>query len=179
MRSVSGSPSRLGLDTFDDLLAEAVVLGGTARLRRESENAFLVGRALFEADAAGDGGMEDPVPEHLGDGLLHVAGKRGALVVQRDHRPQQLQVRVGARADLFHRFQQIVGPLEREVARLHGDDQVRRGDQGVHGDQSQRGRGVDHREVVLGRDGVEPVLQAEVGIELAHQLRFQLREGNP
>src|SRR5688572_14063538 len=105
MRSVSGSPSRRGLDTFDDLLAEAVVLVGAAGLRREGEDALLVGRALFEADAARDGGLEDAIAEHLGDGFLDVARQSRALVVERDHRPEELQVRVRPRADLLDRLQ--------------------------------------------------------------------------
>src|SRR5215212_4132242 len=111
MRSVSGSPSLRGLDTFDDLLAEAVVLVGAARLRRESEDALLVGRAFFEADAARDRGVEHPVPEDLRDGLLHVARERRPLVVQRDDGAEELEVRIGAGADLLDRLEQVVRAL--------------------------------------------------------------------
>src|SRR5438445_8345649 len=95
MRSVSGRPIRRGLDTFDDLLAEAVVLVRSGGLRREREDGLLVRRALLEPDALADRGAEHAVAEDLADGLLHVARERGALVVQRDHGSQQLQVRVG------------------------------------------------------------------------------------
>src|SRR5437867_636298 len=84
MRTVSGSPNRrgLGLDTFDDLLAEAVVLVGAARLRSEGEDALLVGRALLEADALRDGRPEDAVAEDVGDRLAHIARERRSLVVE-------------------------------------------------------------------------------------------------
>src|SRR5947199_1274011 len=144
MRTVSGSPKRrgLGLDTFDDLLAEAVVLVGAAGLGSEGEDALLVGRALLEADALRDGGPEDAVAEDVGDGLAHVTREGRALVVERDHRAQQLQVGVGTGADLLHGLQQVVGPLEGEVARLHRDQQVGGRDERVDGDEPERGRRV-------------------------------------
>src|SRR5437762_9106094 len=111
MRSVSGNPIRRGLDTFDDLLAQAVVLVGSRGLRREGEDRLLVRRALLEPDALGDRGAEHAVPEDAADRLLHVARERRALVVERDHRAQQLQVRVRTRADLLHRLQQVVRAL--------------------------------------------------------------------
>src|SRR3954469_13058750 len=81
MRRVSGRPIRRGLDTFDDLLAEAVVLVGSAGLRREGEDRLLVGGTLFEANALADRGAEHPVAEDVGDRLLHVARERRALVM--------------------------------------------------------------------------------------------------
>src|SRR5437667_246516 len=94
MRTVSGSPKRrgLGLDTFDDLLAEAVVLVGAAGLGSEGEDALLVGRALLEADALRDGGPEDAVAEDVGDGLAHVTREGRALVVERDPRGGDVEV---------------------------------------------------------------------------------------
>src|SRR5262245_22330655 len=101
MRSVSGRPNRRALDTFDDLLAKAVVLVGAARLRREGEDALLVRRTLFEPDALADRRVEHAVAEDVGDRLLHVARERRALVVERDHGAEQLQLGVRARADLL------------------------------------------------------------------------------
>src|SRR6266536_432374 len=101
MRSVSGRPIRRGLDTFDDLLAEAVVLVGPGGLRREREDGFLVRRALLEADALADGRLEHAVAEHVRDRLLHVAREGRAPVVQRDDGTEQLEVRVGTGADLL------------------------------------------------------------------------------
>src|SRR5437660_7989517 len=86
MRSVSGRPIRRGLDTFDDLLAEAVVLVGPAGLRREGEDRLFVRRTLFEPDALADGRAEHAAAEDLRDGLLHIPREGRALVVQRDHR---------------------------------------------------------------------------------------------
>src|SRR6266508_5740644 len=74
IRTVWGRPMRRGLDTFDDLLTEAVVLVGPARLWREAEDRLAVRRALFEADALGDGRVEDSTPEDLPHRLLDVAG---------------------------------------------------------------------------------------------------------
>src|SRR5438093_6911513 len=140
MRTVSGSPKRRGrgLDTFDDLLAEAVVLVGAARLGSEGEDALLVGRALLEADALRDGGAEDAVAEHLGDRLADVLRECGPLVVERDHRPQQLEVRVRTGADLLDGLQQVVGSFEGEVARLHRDQQVGRRHERVDRDEAER-----------------------------------------
>src|SRR5436190_4435396 len=83
MRSVSGRPIRRGLDTFDDLLAEAVVLVGPAGLRREGEDRLFVRRTLFEPDALADGRPEHAAAEDLRYGLLHIARQGRALVVQR------------------------------------------------------------------------------------------------
>src|SRR6267378_860071 len=106
MRTVSGRPKRRGrgLDTFDDLLAEAVVLVGAARLGSEREDALLVGRALLEADALRDRRAEDAVAEDLRDRLADVLRECRPLVVEGDHRAQQLEVRVRTGADLLHRL---------------------------------------------------------------------------
>src|SRR4051812_37488539 len=148
MRMVSGRPTRRGLDTFDDLLAEAVVLVGSRGLRGKGEDRLLVRGAFLEADALGDGGLENAVAEDAGDRLLHVARQRGALVVQRDHGAQQLEVRIRAGADLLDRLEEVVRAFQREIARLHRDEKVRRRDERVDGDQAERGRGVDDDEVV-------------------------------
>src|SRR5258708_12674515 len=113
MRSVSGRPIRRGLDTFDDLLAEAVVLVGPAGLRREGEDRLFVRRTLFEADALADGRAEHAAAEDLRDGLLHIARQGRALVVQRYHRAQELEVRIGPRPDLLAPPHPVVGPFER------------------------------------------------------------------
>src|SRR3990172_9627800 len=126
MRMVWGKPIRRGLDTFDDLLAQAVVLVGAARLRGEAENRLAVSRALLEADALRDRRGEDAPPEHVRDGLLHVASEGRALVVQCDHCAQELQLAVWPRADPIDGLQEVVRPLEGEVARLDGNEQMRR-----------------------------------------------------
>src|SRR5258706_15374094 len=102
MRRVSGRPIRRGLDTFDDLLAEAVVLVRPGGLRRGGEDGFLVRRTLFEPDALADRGLEDAGPQYIRDGLLGVARERRALVVERGHRARELGVGIGAAADLLH-----------------------------------------------------------------------------
>src|SRR5262249_54105895 len=107
MRIASGRPSRRTLDTFDDLLAEAVVLVGAARLGSEGEDRLLVRRALFQPDALRDRRLEHAAAEHLGHGFVHVAGERRPLVVESDHCAQQLQVGVGTRADLVHGLEQV------------------------------------------------------------------------
>src|SRR5262245_42691481 len=92
MRSVSGNP-RLG--TIHDLLAQAVVLGSAARIRRKREDAFPVGGAFLEAHALADHGPEDLVAEHLPDLLADVPAERRPPVVHGDDDPENLQLRVG------------------------------------------------------------------------------------
>src|SRR5512137_1520417 len=111
---VPGRPRRRGLDTFDDLLTELVVLVRAARLRRKSEDGLAVGGALLEADALRDGRLEDPAAEDPGHRLVDVPRQGRALVVERDDRTQQLEVRVGASPDAIDRFQEVVRALERE-----------------------------------------------------------------
>src|SRR5262245_33806163 len=63
IRLSSGKPRIL--DTGDDLLGKAVVLGGPGRAWGEREDALLVRGALLEADALGDGRSEDLLSEHV------------------------------------------------------------------------------------------------------------------
>src|SRR2546425_13231775 len=81
MRTVWGRPKRRvrGLDTFDDLLAEAVVLVGAARLGSEREDALLVGRALLEADALRDRRAQDAVAGDPGERPAGVLPEWGPL----------------------------------------------------------------------------------------------------
>ena len=136
-------------------------------------------RTLFEPDALADGRAEHAAAEDLRDGLLHIAGQGRALVVQRDHRAQQLEVGIGPRPDLFDRLQEVVGALEREVARLDRDQQVGGRDQRVDGDETERGRRVDHDELVSIGHEVEAILQPEVRVDLADELRLELGQGDP
>src|SRR5687767_3053538 len=140
MRRVSGSP-RLG--TIDDLLTQAVVLGRAGGIRREAKDGFAVGRAFLEPNALADHGAKYFVAEYLPDLFLDVAGQRGPFVVHRDHDAEDLELGVRALPDLFDGLEQIVGALEREVRGLDRDQQVRRGDQRVDGQQTERRRAVD------------------------------------
>src|SRR3970040_754423 len=96
MRIVSGRPMRRGLDTFDDLLAELVVLVGSGRLGCKREDGLAMRRALLEADALRDRRHEDASAKHLAHGLVDITRESRPLVVEGDHRPEQLEVRVGA-----------------------------------------------------------------------------------
>src|SRR5512145_878145 len=100
MRCVWGSPIRRTLDTRDDLLTQAVVLVGSTGLGRKGEDRFLVGRALLEADALGDGRLEDSVSEDIRDSPLDVSGKSRSLVVESNDGSKKLELRIRTGADL-------------------------------------------------------------------------------
>src|SRR5262245_32189115 len=140
MRSASGRPIRRGLDTFDDLLAELVVLVGATRLGSEREDRLAMRRAFLEPDALRNRRLQDAITENLAHGLVHVLRQRRPLVVERDDGAEKLELGIRARADAVDRLEQVVGPFEREVARLDGNQQVRRGHQRVHGDEAERRR---------------------------------------
>src|SRR2546423_8444063 len=53
---------------------------------------------------------------------------------------------------------------------------MRRGDQSVYRYQTQRGRRVDECDVILVVQALQPVFEPERGVEIADQLRLQLRE---
>src|SRR5262245_50549566 len=116
MRSDSGRPIRRTLDTFDYLFTEPVVLVRPTRLWREGEDRLTVSRTLLQPDALGDRRLENAISENLADGLLDVARKRRAAVVQRNHGPKELEIGIRARADLLHGLEQVVGTLECKVA---------------------------------------------------------------
>src|SRR3954463_15135201 len=168
MRTVCGRP-RLG--TIHDLLAQPVILGGAGRFGREREDRLLIGRALLQADALSYHGLEYFAAKYLVDLRSNVSSERGALVVHRDHDAQNTQVRIRARAHLLDRFQQVVGAFQREVRRLNRNQEMRGGYQRVDGKEPRRGGAVDHDFRILREDRVEPILEPEVRVELAYQLR--------
>src|SRR5215471_8131691 len=141
IRSASGRPIRRGLDTFDDLLAELVVLVGATRLGGEREDRLAMRRAFLEPDALRDRRLQDAITENFAHGLVNVLRQRRPLVVERDDGAEQLQLRIRARADAIDGLEQVVGPLEREVARLDRNQQVCRRDERVHRDEAERGGG--------------------------------------
>src|SRR5258706_3652995 len=96
---VSGRPRRRGLDTFDDLLTEAVVLVGAARLRGEGEDRLPVGRTLLEADALADRRFEDPPAKDRADRFLNVAREGRPPVVEGDDGAQELELGIGPGLD--------------------------------------------------------------------------------
>src|SRR4030095_2365192 len=119
MRSVSGSPR---FDTLDDLLAQAVVIGGAARLGRKREDRFLVRRALLQAHALADHGLEHLSAEYLLDLLADVPRQRGPLVVHGDYHAENTQRRIRPLPHFLDRLEQIVSALEREIRRLNRDE---------------------------------------------------------
>src|SRR5437773_8864031 len=100
---------------------------------REREDRFLVYRALFQANAAGNDRLEDLLPEDLLDMSADVPPEDGSLVVNCNHDAEELEVRVGACTDLLYRFEKVVRALQREIRRLDGHQEVRSCDQRVHG----------------------------------------------
>src|SRR4029079_16472481 len=129
IRLSSGRPRNL--DTGDDLLGKAVVLGGPGRARGEREDALLVRRTLLESDALGDGGAEDLLAEHVADLLMDVAGEHRTAVVERDDDTEELEPGVGPRTDLLVGLEEIVGSLQGEVRGLDRYEKMRRRDEGV------------------------------------------------
>src|SRR6202035_1422450 len=100
-----GKPRFLEMsDTAQDLLRQPVVLVGSCRPRSEGEDRLPVGRALFEADALGDDGLEHLDPEDPLNLLVDVLGEQRPLVIERDQRPQDLELRIGADLDLVDRL---------------------------------------------------------------------------
>ena len=159
---------------MQDLLRQLSVLFRSGRIRRVGEDRFLVRRALFQTDVLADDGLEDFVAENLVHLLLNIARQVGALVEERNHDAQQLELGIGPGAHALERFQQIVGSFQRVIAGLNRDQQVRGGHQGVHRHDAEGGRRVneDHVEVFAHRR--QHVLEAERRVKLAHQIRFQL-----
>src|SRR5581483_7978419 len=137
MRRASGRPRRRALDTFDDLLTQPVVLVGTTRLRGECKDGLAVSRTLFKPDTLADRRVENSISKGVNDRLLNVAGERCSLVVKGDDRPEQLELRIGPGPDLVDGLQEIIGAFKGKVAGLHRDQEVRRRNQGIHGDEAE------------------------------------------
>src|SRR5262245_49522407 len=116
MRLSSGNPRNL--DTGDDLLGKAVVLGGPGRARGERKDALLVRRTLLEPNALGDRRPKDLVPEDIPDLPMNVPRQDGPSVVEGDHDPEELEPGVRTGTDLLVGLQQVVGPFKGEVGRL-------------------------------------------------------------
>src|SRR5215471_15019539 len=172
-----GSPRRL--DTGKHLLRQRVILRGAARARGEGEDRLAMRRTLLEADALGDRRLEDLVAEDADDLVVDVLPDDRALVVKRDHDPQDPQVRVGPGLDLVDRLQQIVRALQREVGGLDGNQDVSRGDHGVDRDHAEGRRRVDENGVVGPPDRIDLVPESEVAVDLPQELGFDLGERDP
>src|SRR5204863_10101396 len=130
---------------------------------------FAIRRALLQAHALADDGAEDLVDVYYPELLLDVAGERGAIVVHGDDDAEDFELGVRTLAHLFDSLEQIVGAFEREVRRLDWDQQVRRRDQRVDGQQAERRRAVDDDVLELPVQGRELVLQPEWRVELPDQ----------
>jgi len=92
---VSGRPRRRGLDTFDDLLTEAVVLVGAARLRGEGEDRLPVGGLSSRRMLLLIVVSKTPPAKDRADGLLNVAREGRPLVVEGDDGAQELSSGLG------------------------------------------------------------------------------------
>src|SRR6266850_1916199 len=127
-----------GLDTADDLLAEAIVVERAARVRREGEDRFLVGGTLLEPDALRDHRVEDLLAEDFRDLLPDVPSKDRSLVVERDHDSEDLQFGIGPGFHLLHRLEKVVGAFERKVGALNRNQEMGRRDERVDGEEAER-----------------------------------------
>ena len=101
---------------LERILHERTILAQVTASKSPREDGFLVSRALLQADALTDGGLEELVPEHLMDLIPDVAGQDGPPVIQGDHRAENLQIGVGSDLDLVDGLQQVVRAFQGEIA---------------------------------------------------------------
>ena len=88
------------------------------------------------------------------------------------HHAEPLQVRVEAVLGQLDHLERLLDALHREVLRLGRQQRVVGGDEGVDGQQPERGRAVDQHDVVVAGHGPQRLLERQLAPELAaeHQL---------
>ena len=110
--------------------------------------------------------------------VLDVPAKERPFVVDGNDNPQELQVGVRSRLDFLHRFQEVIGALQREIGGLNRHEKMRRGDQCIDRQQTESGRGVDEDVLVLGYDRFQPILHAKVAVNVAEHLALEFCEAD-
>src|SRR5579863_7933932 len=105
-----GLAGREGSDTAQDLLRKPVILERSRRPGSKREDRLSVRRALFQANALGDDGVEDLDAEDALDLFEDVLCEQRPLVVHGDQRAQDLQLWIGPELDLVDGFEQVVVP---------------------------------------------------------------------
>ena len=74
-----------------------------------------MGGRLLEPDTAGDDRLKGLFSEDLTDMGLDILRKRRPFIKERDQDPEDIQFRIGARADLFDGLEEIIGSLEGKI----------------------------------------------------------------
>src|SRR5919199_2979584 len=146
-RSGLNPPRCRPLATSEDLICQRQVCvdGALGALVMEHRRA---GRAGLQDLAVGaDLGRKDTGAPALPQVRGHLALLLEAAVHLAEQDAEHLELRVQVQ-DLLDALLEHLQALQREEARLGGDDHARGGDQGVDGQHAQRGRRVDEHEVV-------------------------------
>src|SRR5271163_4540218 len=117
MVTVSGNPARL-TDTLHNLPRELRVLGRSAGIGGETEDGFFISGTLLQAYVLANYGLENLVAKHFPNLLIDIPRNVGTFVVQGHDDTEQLQLRVGTRADALQRLEQVIRPFERVIRRL-------------------------------------------------------------
>ena len=151
------------------LLGQAQVALRAAGARVVDQRRLAVAGSLRQPHVARDAGCAQLLPEEGLQLARYLLRQVGAIVEHGEHNALDRERRVQALAQAFQRVQKLADAFEREVLRLHGDEDGVGRDEGVDGQEIQRRRTVEDREGIAIADGGQGVAQAELAAILANQ----------
>ena len=130
------------------------------------------GGGFLEFGVEVDRGIHEQVAELFAEFGQNLAGEFGADVIEGGEDPDA-EFLVTLFAELLEEFELLGKAVEREVAGLDGDDDVRRGTHGVEGEQADVGGAIDDAEIVIGGDAGEGIGEAVLPAGNAVEFGFE------
>ena len=105
------------------LLGQFPVFFGAGRLRRKGENRLFVGGTFLRRTFLLIRVLKLRFTENSANLLMCIPGNVRALIEQRNHHAEDLQIRVGTGANPAVGLEQIIRTLNRKIGRLYGHEQ--------------------------------------------------------
>src|SRR5438445_10023040 len=167
---------RGGRRALDDRLGEGAIGVRTFGAAGVLEDGHAGQRRLSKPDAVLDDDIEDDVAIAFANELQHLLRVQRPRLVDRGQDAADAQLRVELGPYPLDRVVQQLHALHAEVLALQRDDDLVRGHQRVDAEQAERGRAVDHHEVVLVLTGCELLLEERFAAHLRDELDLRARK---
>ena len=149
-----------GLLMDKDLFCKLDIAFGALGAGVVGKDGFAETGGFGEADAAGDGGLEDLILEEFAEIGGDLAGEVGAVVVHGEENAFNFEGMLEGFADSLDGIDEFGDAFEGEEFALNGDDDGIGGEEGVEGEEVECGGAIDEDELVIVAEFGDAVAEA-------------------
>jgi len=148
------------LEPKQDFLGEFEVAFSATGARIIEDGRFAVAGSFGEADIAGNAGVVEELAEERLEFAGYALGEIGAVIVHGENDAFDKEAGIESLTDAFDGIEELADAFEGKILGLHGDEDRVGGDEGVEGEQVERGGAIEDENSELAANGLECVAEA-------------------